>query len=123
MRDKTLIILALLFLTVTVGAGVNKSLEACNRVLGKPMASGIGETYHRQWPRALSLIKDTADYGKRMGITIFNQKYRIVGRQIEQVKSKIDAEVRSRILPWREKVYRLAATAKEKLGGKKRPAD
>ncbi len=45
-----MVLVAVLFLTVTVGAGVNLSLEACNRMVGRSLAPGVKETYQRQAP-------------------------------------------------------------------------
>ena len=45
MRDRTLIILALVFLIFIVGAGVNRSLEACSKMVGQPLAPGISNIY------------------------------------------------------------------------------
>ncbi|MBU7005914.1 hypothetical protein [Phosphitispora fastidiosa] len=48
MRDRTLIMVALIFLVLTIGAGVNKSLIACGRMTGEPLAPGFNEIYREK---------------------------------------------------------------------------
>jgi hypothetical protein len=50
MKDKTLIILALMFLVLTIGTGVNTSLEACNKMMGSPMAPTLTDLFDKNKP-------------------------------------------------------------------------
>ncbi|WP_418790705.1 hypothetical protein [Phosphitispora sp. TUW77] len=45
MRDRKIILPALIFLILIVGAGVNKSFVACSRMTGQPLAPGFNEMY------------------------------------------------------------------------------
>lgn len=50
MKDRYMIVSALIFLLLIIGTGVNKSLVECNRMIGKSMAPGAEEIYRQQIP-------------------------------------------------------------------------
>lgn len=78
MKDRTMVLLAVLFLVVTVGAGVNLSLEACNRMVGRPLTPGLGQVYRRQAPVVCNAVK---------GYT-----------------SVVEARVKKAVLPWLDRL-------------------
>ncbi|MCL5935266.1 MAG: hypothetical protein M1543_02065 [Firmicutes bacterium] len=109
MRDRTMVVLALLFLTLTIGAGVNKSLAACNRMVGKPMAPEIGEIYRRQVPFALSGVEKFARYGKNATSQI-TRSYPAVLRMVERSIAKAGSEIKSSISLWRQWLNNINST-------------
>lgn len=67
MRDRALVVPALLFLALTIGAGVNTSLEACNKMRGQPMALSAQQIYHEKMPFLTEQVKYiSAQYTDRM---------------------------------------------------------
>ncbi|MCL4405635.1 MAG: hypothetical protein M1287_00290 [Firmicutes bacterium] len=101
MRDRTMIILALLFLTLTVGVGVNKSLAACNTLVGKPMAPGIGEMYRRQVPLAVDQLEKGTRYGKSTARMI-TRSYPVAVKVVERVKTRAESEIKAGLAVWRQ---------------------
>jgi len=97
MRDRTLVMLALLFLTLTVGAGVNRSLEACNGIIGKPMAPGIKEVYRRQMRPVLTHTRILTEDGIGRGKSVLTHHYRFMMEDLERVKTGIGFEVREKM--------------------------
>jgi len=45
MKDRTIILFALLFLFLTISTGVNKALEAANQMTGRQMAPSLKQIY------------------------------------------------------------------------------
>lgn len=58
MRDRTIILLALLFLVFSVGVGVDRSLAAGNKMLGRQMAPDFEQIYRKQAPLVLTGAKE-----------------------------------------------------------------
>ncbi|MFA5880903.1 MAG: hypothetical protein WC834_01810 [Eubacteriales bacterium] len=121
MRDRTLVMLALLFLTLTVAAGVNKSLEAYNGMLGRPVAAGLKETYYLQKPRVLDGAKTLAEYGRNTGEAIFLRNYGVISREAGRLKAEIGPEVKAKLVSWHERLRQILIIGGQKLvDGKKR---
>lgn len=64
LRDRTLIMLALIFLVLTIGAGVNRSLVACGRMTGQPLAPGISEIYRENKETFMLFCSQIAETGE-----------------------------------------------------------
>ena len=90
MRDRTLVMLALVFLVLTTAAGVNKSLEAYNGMLGRPVAAGLKETYDLQKPRVLNEAKTLAEHGKITGKAVLFRNYGVISRAAGRLKAEIE---------------------------------
>ncbi|MDT3700882.1 MAG: hypothetical protein RO469_15845 [Thermincola sp.] len=103
MRDRTIILLALLFLISTVGIGVNKSLAAGNKMLGRQMAPTVDEIYKQQGAPLLSAAKDIAAYSKAKGLAIAEQ-YPVLVRQAKALTVRLTKQISTLITDWRGKL-------------------
>ncbi len=61
MRDRTLIILALIFLVLTISTGVKRSLAACSRIAGQPLAPEITQIYREKSQDVMLLYNKAAE--------------------------------------------------------------
>lgn len=103
MRDRTIILLALLFLISSVGVGVNKTLAAGNKMLGQQMAPTVDEIYNQQGAPVLSAAKDIAAYGKAKGQVIAEQ-YPVLVRHAKALTVRITKRISTVITDWRRKL-------------------
>lgn len=116
-----MIMLALVFLVLTTAAGVNRSLEAYNRMLGRPVAAGLKETYYRQKPRVLSEAKTLAEYGRNTGEAALFRNYSLISREAGRLKAEISPEVKAKLVSWHERLRQILIISEKKLvDGKKR---
>lgn len=106
MRDRTIILLALLFLISTVGIGVNKSLAAGNKMLGQQMAPTVDEIYKQQGTPVLSAAKGIAVYGKAKGQAIAEQ-YPVLVRHAKALTVRLTKRISTVISDWRGKLSSL----------------
>ncbi|PKM83049.1 MAG: hypothetical protein CVU89_02670 [Firmicutes bacterium HGW-Firmicutes-14] len=82
MNDRTMVLLALIFLSLTIGAGVNRSLEACNRMVGEELCPGIGDLCREKLFLAAGRVME-------VGIPA-------VADRVDRVKSIVSREINGR---------------------------
>ncbi len=100
MRDRTLIIMAVLFLTFSIGSGVNKTLEAGNLTMGQPMAPDLKQMY---------------DSNR----TVINGYLREVDEGFDETKILVSGEIKSQAELWWEKFEKIWSIIKSKIQDKK----
>lgn len=114
MRDRTVVLLALLFLILTVGAGVNRSLAAGNKMLGRQMAPSAMQIYQQQAPVVLNEVKAIAEYGRDKGLE-FSRLYPVLTREIQhmqvEIQQKVSALVKACRYKWADLFTRNQAMA------------
>lgn len=103
MKDRTLIVLAVLFLLLTVGTGVNTSLEAGNRFMGKPMAPDLKHAYNQQAPIVLDKVKELREAGKQRTERVYSE-YPIFVKEFNQVTSRVGRQIKDKTEPLRKRV-------------------
>ena len=127
MKDRNLILLGLLFLVLVVGAGVNRSLEACNKMVGSPLAPGIREIYSENAPTARERVRELAGYGQ-VRVKSFYGSYsprlvqftEVTGLKVGAGAKKILTTVRNGAAEWSRRaadVFELMNKRLEKLSG------
>ncbi len=107
MRDRTLVILALLFLLVTIGFGVNRALAVCNRMMGKPVAPELSKTFHRQWPLILDRAEAVIEEGKTGAKFMLARNYRFLVQRVKQVIAGIGSGIKTRIRSRQERSLKI----------------
>lgn len=112
--------LALVFLVLTTAAGVNRSLEAYNRMLGRPVAAGLKETYDLQKPRVLDGAKTLTDYGRNTGKAIFLRNYGVISREAGQLKASIGSEVKAKMVSWYDRYRQMFIVVGQRLADEKK---
>lgn len=118
MRDRTMILFALLFLAVAVGTGVNKSLEACNRMIGKPMAPGIGEIYDQRAPQVISRVDVLTRYGRQRGEEIVHS-YPAAVSVMEKATLRAGTEIKAGVMYWQQRVEKTLKKIRNYINAKK----
>lgn len=100
MKDRTLIILAVLFLTFTISSGVNRSLEVGNQIMGRPMAADLKQLYNINRPIIIGHLEE-------------------LNGSFNQTKSFVSKEIKSHTELWQEKFEKAYSILKSKLEDKK----
>lgn len=103
MRDRTIILLALLFLVLSVGAGVNRSLAAGNKMLGKQMAPSADQIYQQQAPLVQREVEVLAAYGKAKGLAVRRQ-YPFLARELQEFQAQTKQKIMTVAVKWRDKL-------------------
>lgn len=125
MKDRTLIMLALVFLIFTIGSGVNKSFEAGNRMMGKDMAPGLEQVSHGIQPgEAFEKLKGyiaalVGNSGEKI-----NEGYVQLAAKAEKVDIKEEKDkgvvfIKEKLSTLQEKASHLLAAARERVLAKK----
>jgi len=112
--------LALVFLVLAVAAGVNKSLEAYNGMLGRPVAAGLKETYYLQKPRVLDGAKTLAEYGRNTGKATFLRNYGVISREAGRLKAAIAPEVKAKMVSWYDRYRQILTVVGQRLADEKK---
>lgn len=103
MKDRTLILLGIAFLVLAIGAGVNKSLEACSKVVGAPLAPGITEVYNEQVPNVRETVTKLVQYTEE------------TRSEVSSVMNVLIDKVRTGIITWTQKTVEINNLIKERL--------
>ena len=103
MRDRTIILLALLFLVLSVGAGVDRSLAAGNKILGRQMAPSVEQLYKQQVPFVLGGARGIAAYGKAKSLAVSRQ-YPVLAGEVKTLNERIKQHIRAFVTHWRGKL-------------------
>lgn len=103
MKDRTLIVLAVLFLTFSIGSGVNKSLEACNRNMGKSMAPNLKQLYGLYNPVFSARLKEVADLGRQKSQHVYNSAFPAAMGKINRVKTDFYFTIKNQTEVWKNR--------------------
>lgn len=115
MKDRTLIMLGLLFLVLTIGAGVNRSLESCSGMVGQSLGDGPKELTQAFAERGMDTAKTAVKFSREQVSGLAEKGIEKVGLLAEQ--GKVRAGVFTERL--REQVNELLNTAKQKTVAQK----
>lgn len=102
MRDRTIVLWALLFLLLSIGAGVSQSLAAGNRMLGRQMAPSVVQFCRQQAPVVVGGIKEIAEYGRVKGLAVTRQ-YPALVREAQDMQAKTKHKITAIVKAWRHK--------------------
>lgn len=103
MRDRTIILWALLFLVLSVGAGVDRSLTAGNKMLGRRMAPSVEQIYQQQAPLFLAEAREIAAYGKAKSLDVSRQ-YPVLASEVKAFNERIKQRIWVVVTHWRGKL-------------------
>lgn len=118
MRDRTIILWALLFLVLSVGAGVDRSLAAGNKMLGRQMAPGVEQLYQQQAPLVLGEAREIAAYGKAKTLAVSRQ-YPVLAREVKTLNERIQQQLAAVVSHWREKLPEIVQRVDEEITSEK----
>lgn len=107
MRDRTLVMLALVFLTLTIGFGVNRSLASLNMMMGTQVAPGAEEVYRQNAETVLNRVGE------------LRSKALFMSEHMEPLKERFLSRLTTAAGTYREKVLDLLQMAKEWATAKK----
>lgn len=120
MKDRMLVIFAVLFLIFSIGGGVNLSLEAGNRMMGRPMAPGLKEIYQTRFPVLLGQVQTMAEYGERKRQLIIGENYPALMLKVDRAKTRLTYNLRNKIELLTGKFYKTVNALKSKALNKRK---
>jgi len=93
LRDRNMIMLALLFLAFTIGSGVNIALVECNKMIGQPIAPEPSHIYQEKKPVMVDgvkrvIVEDLNQAREKLGSEIDTKKV-LIRRQVTELVNKI----------------------------------
>lgn len=119
MKDRTLIVLAVLFLIFSIGSGVNKSLEAGNRTMGKPMAPDLSQLYSRYNPVFTVRLKEVFDLSRQKTEQVYNSRLPAAMGKINRVKTDFYFRIKNQTQVWQNRFFNIYHKFKNKSQDKK----
>jgi len=113
MRERTMLLLGVLFLIISIGAGVNKSLESGNKMVGRPMSPGIREVCG-QVPMAVDRMEEYAGYARNRSEILAARYYPVLSEKAESAKADFTVKIKAGLASWREKMLDLIEMIRER---------
>lgn len=119
MKDRTLVVLAVLFLIFSIGSGVNKSLEVGNRTMGRPMAPELKQLYYQFNPGFNARVKEMWDFSRRKTQQVYNNEVPAAMGKINRVKTDFYFRIKNQSEVWQNRVFNMYTKFRNKTPDEK----
>ena len=105
MKDRTLIVLAVLFLVFSIGSGVNKSLEAGNRTMGRPMSPELGQLYKYRVEPVSVRFKEILNFSRQKTQQVYTTEVPAAMGKFNRVKTDFYFRIKNQTEIWQNRVF------------------